>query len=200
MSRQATKDRQAAREVARAEEFIADASKRTRVAKPETMCTAEQIVEQRDVKGLSWKQVATNLGLGSPSGARSAYTRLTGKPHTESNPELKRAHKGATSASGSRRRMNEVQWDDDTDQDVIIEAITHRDIRVVRSMRGLELPEEWVHVSRIERFVFEGEEEYLVVRLFTKESGYCECRVKPGVDPEYGTARAFRVRDIRETM
>lgn len=200
MSRQTTKDRKTARESQRAEEFIAEAAKRTRVAKPETLCTVEQIVEQRDVKGLSWKQVATNLSLGSPSAARSAYTRLTGKPHTESNPELNRAHRGATTATGSRRRMNEQEWDDDTDQDVIIEAITHRDIRVVRNMRGLDLPEEWVHVSRIERFVFEGEEECLVVRLFSKERAYCECSVKPGVDPEYGTARAFRVRDIKETM
>lgn len=200
MSRQATKDRKAAREVAKAEEFIAEAAKRTRVAKPETMCTVEQIVDQRDVKGLSWRQVAVNLGLGSPAAARSAYSRLTGRSHTESSPELKRAHKGATTASGSRRRMNEVQWDDDTDQDIIIEAMTHKDIRVVRTVRGMTLPDEWAHVSRIERFAFEGEEECLVVRVFTKEAAHCECRIKPGVDPDYGVARAFRVRDIKETM
>lgn len=201
MSRQTTKDRKAAREAARADAFIAAAvgsAKRTRTAKPETLCTAEQIVEERDRKGLSWAQVAANLGLGSPGAARSAYSKLTGRPHTESNPTIQRAHKGATTAGGTRRAVRSVSWDDDADQDEIIAAITHHDVRIVRTFRDLPLPDEWLHICRIERFAYEGPNDELTVRVYTKEA--CECRLKDPRDADTGRARAFRVSDIAEVL
>lgn len=202
MGRQTKQVKQAQREAQRAEAFIAnattDAVKRTRKAKPETLCTAEDIVRERDERGHSWAQVAANLGLGSPGAARSAYTKLTGKPHNESNPELRRAGKNTKSASGARRKIQGVLWDDDTDQDEIIAALTHHDVLVQRTVRGMELPDEWVHVCRIARFTFDGPDEELVAHVFTKEQ--CECRLKDPRDADTGVARAFRVRDMKELL
>jgi hypothetical protein len=44
---------------------------------------ATAIADLRDKKQLSWKRVAEELGLGSPSSARRAYSELV-RPHTES--------------------------------------------------------------------------------------------------------------------
>lgn len=201
MSRQKKAVKQAAKGKQEAEEFIAtkvdEAVKRTRKSKPETLCSLEDIVRERDERGLSWAQVAANLNLGSPSGARAAYTRLTGRHHSESNPTIKRSGVSKT-ASGARRRMNALEWDDDTDQDLIIEAVTHHDINVQRVFRGMELPEEWLHVCRISKFTFDGPEEELVMHCYVKEQ--CECRLKNPNDSDVGRARAFRVRDIKAVI
>lgn len=196
MSRQTTKDRKAAKATAAAEAFIdskvTETIKRNRQRIIE--CTAEDIVRERDERGLSWAQVAANLNLGSPSGARSAYTKLTGRPHNESQPLLTRSSKNLL---GKHTKANSVQWDDDTDQDDIIAAITHHRIVVRRKVGELELPDEMVHVSRIERFEYgNGGFGELQVVLYTKDA--CECQVKDPRDADYGTARSFRVRDIVE--
>ncbi len=201
MSRQKKAVKQAAKGKAEAEEFIAkkvdDAVKRTRKSKPETLCTLEDIVRERDDRGLSWAQVAANLSLGSPGGARAAYTRLTGRHHSESNPTIKRSG-AAKSISGSRRKMNQRVWDDDSDQDEIIEAVTHHDILIERVFRGMVLPEEWLHVCRISKFTFDGPQEELVMHCYVKEQ--CECKLKNPNDADVGRARAFRVRDIKAVM
>jgi hypothetical protein len=46
-------------------------------------CTKEDLVRLRDTEQNSWAKVAQALGLGSPGGARRAYTALV-RPHTES--------------------------------------------------------------------------------------------------------------------
>lgn len=124
MARQTTADRKAKREKAKAEAFIEamragneeqpEKPKRTRRPKGTWPCTAEDVVRERDTKGLSWRQVATNLGLGSPGQARSAYTELTGRPHHESQPIVKRAPKGTVG-----RVVDSPGWDDESDQDAI---------------------------------------------------------------------------------
>ena len=96
-----------------------DTKERSRSRKPIT-CTAEDIVRERDERGLSWAQVARNLDLGSPGQARKAYTVLTGRPHTDSIMQGHRAPRG----SGVRSTKTfAVQWDDDSDQDAIIERL-----------------------------------------------------------------------------
>lgn len=195
MSRQGTKDKKAARATAQAEAFI-DAAVGTAVkrSRQRTLSvTAEELMRERDVKGLSWAQVAANLGLGSPGAARSAYTALTGKAHDTSQPLLKRSSKNLV---GRHTAQKEVEWDDDTDQEEIITAITHHNILVRRMTAGLELPEEVLHVSRVQRFEYsKGGYGELQVLVYTKDA--CECRVQPK-DADYGVARAFRVADIKE--
>lgn len=126
MSRQGTRTRKAKKETASAEAFIAAANeaiangdvpqrqKRTRRTKGEWSCTAEEIVGERDGKGLSWRQVATNLGLGGPGQARTAYTELTGRPHHESQPVVRRAPKGTVG-----KAVESPGWDDESEQEEI---------------------------------------------------------------------------------
>lgn len=83
-------------------------------APKELTITEADIVRERDERGLSWKQVAINLGLGNPGAARRAYAELTGRPHDSSQPLLARAPKG----SGARKTLTPL-WDDDSDQDEI---------------------------------------------------------------------------------
>lgn len=162
--------------------------------------TAEQIVAERDGKGLSWAQVAANLDLKSPSAARAAYTALTGKPHTESVMTGRARSGTARTITGKRRKTMAAMWNDDSDQDEIIEAITHKSIRVVREFRGIELPEEIVHVNRIVRFAFDGPDHDgpLVIHFYSKD--VCECSVKDPKDADTGRARTFRVADIKEVL
>jgi hypothetical protein len=187
---------------AMAEAFIAlaveETVKRTRAKEP--TCTAEQIVEQRDTLRLGWRQVAANLELGSPGAARRAYTKLTGRPHNESAPVQRRSARSTTSAAGTRLRTSAPQWDDDSDQDEIMEAITHRDITVARVAKGIAFPDETVHVSRIIRFAFDGPEQDgdLVVHVYTKH--LCQCRLADKRDADTGVARTFRVADIKEVI
>lgn len=193
-------------EVAKAEAFIKEAvsavltTKAKRDGTGGTTITLEDIVRERDDRGLSWKQVAVNLSLGSPASARSAYTRLTGRAHTDSQPALNRATRGDTAANGKRLKREAVTWEGDEEspmfQDDVVTRITHHDVLVQRTFRGIEVPEEWVHINRIERFAFEGEDEALTVHVFTKHT--CECRIADKRDADSGVARAFRLRDIKE--
>lgn len=108
--------------------------------------TAEQIVQARDRDGLSWRDVANVLGLGSPGRARKAYSDLTGKPHNSSVMQGRRAKRAS-----SRRRQVHVnpKWDDDTDRQTIVDSITGSTIYVLRK-HGDE-PEE-IRVARVLRF------------------------------------------------
>lgn len=80
-------------------------------APKELTITEADIVRERDERGLAWKQVAINLGLGNPGAARRAYAELTGRPHDSSQPLLARAPRG----SGARQTLTPL-WDDDSDQ------------------------------------------------------------------------------------
>jgi hypothetical protein len=166
-----------------------------RVARTEV--TAEDLIRERDEKGLSWRQVGINLDIGSPSAARKAYTMLTGRPHYESQMK-----EGARAKPGTARRKTfEPVWFDDSDQDEIIEAITHRTIVVARTIKRstfeLTMPEERVHVSRIVKFAFDGKNEDgpLVVHIVSKDS--CDCATR---DSDAGRMRCFRVADIKEVI
>lgn len=147
-------------------------------------CTAEQIIHERDARGLSWRQVAVNLNLGSPGQARKAYTALTGKPHYESAMTGKRASRGTVN-----RKVDSPNWNDDSDQDEIIERLQgkwheptkdskgHYDgsiITVACDYKGLQWEEE-VQVARVKEFAFEGKDEHLVISVFTRDTGALRC-------------------------
>jgi hypothetical protein len=151
-------------------------------------CTAEDVVRERDERGLSWKQVAINLELGSPSAARTAYTRLTGRPHNESNTEVKRAPRLPKSVvRAERRKTLHPKWTDDSDQDEIIERIDGSVIVVRRVFRKIELPEERIAVGRIDSFRFDGA---------NQDGPLCVTII----DRETSASRTFRVADIVEVL
>lgn len=157
-------------------------------------CTAEQIEHERDTRGLSWAQVANNLGLGNPGAARKAYAELTGRPHNSSQPVVTRAPKGAAT-----KRTVTPLWDDDSDQEEIEAALngpwveasgegkdyrpahwSGSAIKVRRRLGEMEW-EEQLRVSRTDSFTYgpEGDQE-LQVTVFAEEGG----------------ARTFRVKDF----
>ena len=197
MTTQATRTRKTKKEAKRAEDFIAEATeaaltaepkpKRTRRKKGEWPCTAEDVVRERDQRGLSWAQVAANLGLGGPGQARTAYAELTGRNHQDSQPLIKRAPKGT-----ARRKVNAPEWDDDSDQEAIEASLngawleesgsgaTYQParwsgsaIQVRHQMRGSEFTwDEDVLVKRVEGFTFGANgDQPLQVTLVEKVSG-----------------------------
>jgi hypothetical protein len=191
----------AQKEAEAAERKIAEEVSKAAARANRVEVTAEDLIRERDDKGLSWRQVGINLDLGSPSAARKAYTKLTGKPHWESQMKEGARAKAGTVSSG--RKTLEPVWFDDSDQDEIIAAITHRNIVVRRTLKNeragqvFELPEETVHVSRIIKFAFDGKDQEgsLVVYVLTRDA--CDCVSK---DPDTGRNRVFRVTDIKEVI
>jgi hypothetical protein len=159
-------------------------------------CTAEEIKRERDERRLSWRQVATNLKLGNPSAARKAYAELTGTPHTASAVLVNRARAGTNTSLVLER----VEWDDDTDQDEIIDLINGEwveesgegknykpahwsgsTVTVERSFRGRDYTEE-VEVSYVRSLTFGPEgDQPLQVTVFMRTNG---------------AARTFFVADI----
>jgi hypothetical protein len=157
-------------------------------------CTAADIERERDERGLSWAQVANNLGLGNPSAARKAYAELTGRPHDSSQPTVTRAPKGA-----ARQRTVTPLWDDDSDQEEIEAALNgpwveesgegkdYRPahwqgsaVKVRRRLGDLEWDEE-LKVSRTEAFTYGPDgDQPLQVTVYAVEGG----------------ARTFRVSDF----
>lgn len=150
-------------------------------------CTAEQLIEERDKKGLSWRQVAINLDLGNPGAARSAYSELTGKHHSESGAVKQRAKKGTMTRGG--KKVSNPNWNDDSDQDEIIERLTDASIVVRRTIYGMTHEEE-VWVWRVRKLFFDGKEEDgpLCVELTQGHPGEKSGRGLP--------TRSFRVADI----
>ncbi len=114
-------EQQAAKEVEQRMETAVQEAKKSRNRKPLAI-TAEDIVRERDQRGLSWAQVAANLDLSSPGAARKAYTDLTGRPHTDSQMQGRRAARG-TGVRVSGRKTFAVEWHDDSDQDEIINRL-----------------------------------------------------------------------------
>jgi hypothetical protein len=128
MPQQTTRTRKAKKERKSAEEFIREAAdavangdvpvkpKRVRIdgKVQELGLTADDLRRERDVKGLSWRQVALNLGLGTPGAARAAYSTLTGQSHHDSVMTGKRAPRGT-----ARKRVDAPGWNDDSDQEEI---------------------------------------------------------------------------------
>lgn len=194
MSRQGTTVRKAKMETAKAEDYIYQVRKR-HSAKDGWPCTAEEIGRERDGKGLSWRQVAQNLGLANPDQARKAYTALTGRPHYESGQTTKRTR----NISG---KIDTPIWDDDSDQGEIEERLNGvwieesgngKDWRpahwsgsllvVVRTVKGCSFTEE-VGCARVTEFTFGPQgDQPLQVWIIDKDTGGNRC---------------FRVSDIKE--
>lgn len=159
------KAKKAKAETAKAEEFIEEQV--AKVTKPRgskkwAHVTAEDITQARDSDGLSWRDVATKLGLGSPSTARAAYTDLTGRSHKDSQMTGRRARTRTSSAAAVVR----PEWNFDTDVDTITEAITGRMIVVKRSGGH----EEEIIVRSVADYHEEGDAT-LVVNFWEKGTG-----------------------------
>jgi hypothetical protein len=88
--------------------------------------TAEEIVDARDFQGMSWAQVAEHFNLFGPSGkpyfraAKRAYADLTGTDYASLGSTNGKA--GAPRAS-KKNRTRSINWNDDTDQDEIEQAL-----------------------------------------------------------------------------
>lgn len=189
-----------AAEEAKAEEFIAeavaDAKKNGKRKRGEWPCTAEDIIAERDHKGQSWKQVAINLDLGSPGQARKAYSELTGVPHDQSQPLVHR-----TRSTGAGRKKNHPQWDDDSDQDAITDALNGPWIEAKGSGKDY-VPAHWRgSVITVSRTVGNGTFDEEVVVKYVTEFTFG----KEGDQPlqvwlvqDNGASRCFRVADITE--
>jgi len=162
--------------------------------------TLADLTRERVERGLSWKQVAINLNLGSTYAARHAWRLLTGTAPTEAqpvNPVRKRRSTGLGAVSGvngPRATLTPI-WNDDSDQDEIYGRINGADITVQRTLKGMELPLETFHVGRVVKFAFDGKEEDgpLVIHFYEPQ------RSKDEKGKWYfgETARVVRVRDIR---
>lgn len=99
-------------------------------------CTAKQITTLRDDQGLTWKQVAEELGLGVGKKNRSryaqhAYEDLTGRTRHESRPNglhwsgSTNGTRKTPQASTSRSR---VLWNDDSDQEEIEQRLLGEEV------------------------------------------------------------------------
>lgn len=134
--------------------------------------TAEEITRLRDEVGLSWRQVAVNLELGSPGAARKAYTTLTGRHYKDSAMTGRRARTTMGSAKASTRKVYAPDWNDDTDQDEIIQRLTGSRIIIERNVKGLALEEDLI-VGRVVKLFWAGAEDDgpLTVDFIERSSG-----------------------------
>lgn len=136
--------------------------------------SAIQELEQRDWTKFLEKSV-NNEKRKAGGGTRTPRTRQKAKGHSSTTQF--------------------VEWNDDTDQDDIIQSITHTDILVRRSLGSMQLPDLLVHVSRVDAFQFESTG--LTVTVYTKD--ICPCRTaNDNRETDFGRARTFRVTDIKE--
>lgn len=167
----------------------AEKPKRKRRASTEAWpCTAEQIKEERDLKGYSWRQVAKNLGLDNPGQARKAYTELTGIHHSDSNPVTNRAPKGSMTRGG--RAVTNPKWDDESDQDEILERLEDATITVRRERYGFTFDED-VIVFRVVEIFYDGKDETGPLAVTVAQQVGERPKSRRGVP-----VRTFRVSDI----
>lgn len=130
--------------------------------------TAEDIRKLRDDQGLSWRQVAVNLDLGSPGAARKAYTTLTGLDYHSSVMTGRRAKSDPLRSVRPARKVFAPVWNDDTDQDEIIDKLRGATITVRRTL----VPgEEFIDVGRVTKLSWDGKDEALCVHFTEKHSG-----------------------------
>ena len=146
--------------------------------------TAEEIKKLRDEVGLSWRQVAVNLDLGSPGAARKAYTTLTGKDFKESAMTGRRTKTLHGTAKANTRKVYAPVWDDDSDQDEIIERLKGARVIIVRDVKGITNEEDLI-VQRVVRMTWDGkgDDAPLAVTFIEREGG---------------GMRTVLVRDIKE--
>jgi hypothetical protein len=191
VTRQAKRLRAEAKADQEVEATMAASTATAKASRKAPACTAEDIVRERDQRGLSWAQVAKNLDLGSPGAARTAYTKLTGRHHSESVMQGHRAPRG----SGARlvgRKTIAPQWNDMTDQDEIIERLNGPLVPESGEpgSKGYQ-PEHWsgsviviqrkygteeVHVKHVKAFSFgKNGDKPLQVELLDRHTGGTRC-------------------------
>ena len=148
--------------------------------------TAEDISKLRDEQGLAWRQVAVNLGLESTFAARRAYRNLTGRAPSESKPDnVRRVVSKVGTAKGSTRKVHVTSWDDEADQDEIIEKLGNGARILIRRSVGNIVQEEDLVISRLIKLTWDGKnEDGPLVAHFTEREG--------------GGYRTVRVADIKE--
>lgn len=181
MSQQKARTKKAKAEAAKADQFINQAketivttSTKTKAPKGKAWpCTAEDIVRERDANGLSWRQVAINLELGSPGQARKAYTELTGTDHQDSQPIVKRAPKGSVGIG--RRKVARPDWNDDSDQAEIEERLTNRRITVQRGLVPGSVHTEEIRCVRVTEFSFGPNGDLPLQVYFHSDNGSARC-------------------------
>jgi hypothetical protein len=132
--------------------------------------TAEDITKLRDEQGLSWRQVAVNLDLGSPGLARKAYTDLTGRDYHDSVMTGRRAKSDPLRSVRPRRKVFAPEWNDESDQDEIIERVSGATIVVERTLRGVQTEEE-ISVGRVTKLTWDGKDQHLCVHFIDRYSG-----------------------------
>lgn len=194
--RQTTQRKRAAKETAAAEEFIEAAVEKVRRKRTprEYDFTSDDIIRVRDHQGQSWRKVAQVLGLNGPGAARSAYTALTGVPHHESQPLVKRQPKGSFSGKG----VDRPEWTDDTDQDEILQRLQgewHPPEGEGKQYRPGYWDGSLVTIRRAS-FGFPVEEEITVARIERFHFNYKDELEVHAVSRETGASRVFRVTDI----
>lgn len=128
--------------------------------------TADDIVRERDTLRQGWRRVAVNLGLENSRQARKAYTELTGVPYRESVIQVVRS-------KATNRSVLRPEWDDDTDQDEIIEVLGDggRTILVSRKYG----PDEEIVVRRLVEFEFVNGDGPLNMTFVEDETGGTRC-------------------------
>lgn len=168
-------------------------------------CTEAEITKERDERKQSWANVAKALGLKSPSAARQAYTDLTGRPHNQSQPILRRAPKRATEPGerkvSSPRAVNSPKWDADTDQDEIIAALVptfNEDTGKVIRARTIyvERPTNRKDPSKSDTWIDEVTIHNLLGFEFTKD----ETKLMVHVRDHKDSYRSFYVNEIIEVI
>ena len=153
--------------------------------------TAEEIRHERDTRGLSWAQVAKNLGLPNPRAAHMAYIRLTGE---DSTGQGKRSHNGM---SVSSRKTVAPNWNDDSDQDEIEERLNGRWVEESGSGKDYQ-PARWSGSTIMVQRKYGYEEvqvRHCVAFTFGPNN---DLPLTVEVRSDQGAFRAFYVRDIKE--
>lgn len=163
--------------------------------------TAEDIVRERDTQKQSWAIVATQLGLKSPSAARTAYADLTGRPHTDSQIKVNRAPSGQgpraqKAQAATPKKDNCPHWNVDSDQDEIINRLTPQFDTTPKGERVFTYKPRIV-VER-ERYHQPWQEEIVVTELRGFSYNKNESRLWVELYQENGAFRCVYVDDIVE--
>lgn len=98
--------------------------------------TEEEIRPLRE-QGLSWRDIAATLNLGSAGSARTAWKHATGQPHTTAPGASRRPAVAADGTGQTPAGMTALDFSQDTPSEEVAQAINER-IMYVRPMPGFE--------------------------------------------------------------
>jgi len=182
-------------------------------AEPAGDDTAAKIEEARR-SGLSWKAVGETLGIGSPSATRKAYTELTGRHHNDiegvaqvqRQPRAPRGSGGTTADDAGKPAVAPVrkhrpkldpEWNAESDQDAIIEALSPvlGPGGVVKSMTRIKVRRMGYKTDHV------VEEDHKIRKLIGLTWNKDETELVVEFHDDYNHAyRAIRVQDIKEVI